>query len=323
MWPWAWLAAAVAVAVRFLSLFFSRKPFDPVAIVKEEHTEKSFIQKGQHFLVLYNPVSGSGRARIVLETYLLPILKELQVTADVVATSGQKHSRELLTAYVQEPSPAYHGIMVVSGDGMLSEVINGVSDGFQGNAEKMRRFFQTCPLIPIPAGTSNGTVASFGVNDVPSSMRRIVQCQRPRLIRLLKCVLLKNKSNQLSVDNIAKEEENYVDREIWAVQHISWGTTAEHDYWQEVRFRKLPHAVKTALAPVITILQQYFFRFRLSMKPGAPLDLKVKHTPDAKPWERVLPDVLEMDSVPMEANIITIMNVSHASPDIHFTPFSR
>lgn len=307
----------------FLSLFFRKKPFDAKKIVEEEHTKESFIQKGQRFLVLYNPVSGTGRARAVLESYVLPILNELEVVSDVKPTLGPNFAREFLTQHIQKPSFSYDGLIVISGDGMLSQVINGVSDGYQGDTEKIKHFFQNCPLVPIPAGTSNGITASFDIFNLETSMRRLVQTKHPRLIRLLKCILLKNKTEELTSLNIANEEDNVVDREIWAIQHISWATTAEHDYWQEVRFRKLPHAIKTTLAPLIAIGQQYFFRFRLTMKAGSPFQLQPNDSPTAKPWEKVAPESVEMENVLMEGNIVTAMNVSHASPEIHFAPFSR
>ena len=74
-------------------------------------------------LVLLNPASGSGAAASLFEGSVAPLLAAAGVATEVVRTTSAGHGTSVVAG--MELS-SYGGIVVVSGDGMVSEVVNGL-----------------------------------------------------------------------------------------------------------------------------------------------------------------------------------------------------
>ena len=98
------------------------------------------------YLVLINPNSGSGKARLVFYEHVVPVWSEANVSYVVFLTTHQNHARE----YIMTADLAiYRGILVVSGDGLVYEVINGLMS---------RADWQEAIKVPInqlPGGSAN------------------------------------------------------------------------------------------------------------------------------------------------------------------------
>jgi len=288
-----------------------RRPpsFHPKDCIAKYHRPSSYMHEGHHYLILYNPASGSGSSGVLLDTMISPILLELKITYDAIATTGPDFARKFVAQSIVGTVDMYNGIIVISGDGMMNQIVNGVADACAGNPEKMKEFFEKCPLILIPGGSSNGTCASFGGLTVESTIGLALKCENPRAIRLLKCSLLKLDDNGNEVH----------DRDIWSLLHISWGSVAEHDYWQEMKMRGVHPIIKNVLAPIFGIGQRLIFRARIIVAPGSYNPLKKE---EKTLWDGFMPNVEGFDS-DTETSIISAVNVTHAASDIMFAPLAR
>uniref|UniRef100_A0A672R5M4 DAGKc domain-containing protein n=1 Tax=Sinocyclocheilus grahami TaxID=75366 RepID=A0A672R5M4_SINGR len=89
---------------------------------------KVMLPRPRRLLLLVNPFSGRGQAMQWCQTHILPMIREANVSYNLIQTERQNHAREL----IKEISlPEWDGIVIVSGDGLLHEVnIVTVFDSF-------------------------------------------------------------------------------------------------------------------------------------------------------------------------------------------------
>ena len=90
------------------------------------------------FLVLINPVSGPGNAMTVWKEEVQPMLMHAGIDVKLVVTQYANHARKLMreagTAGVDELGLGvsslleFDCIMIIAGDGLIFEVINGIAD---------------------------------------------------------------------------------------------------------------------------------------------------------------------------------------------------
>ncbi len=74
-------------------------------------------------LVLLNPASGSGASSALYEGFVAPLFAAAGVATEVVRTTHAGHASSVVAA---ADLRLYSGIVVVSGDGLVSEVTNGL-----------------------------------------------------------------------------------------------------------------------------------------------------------------------------------------------------
>lgn len=122
-------------------------------IVKEKWTLSIDQIKGRKFLIIINPFSGSGKAPKIFKNQITPILNDNGCCYEVVTTCRRNEAFD----YVKNcPNLfSWDSITVVSGDGLLFEVFNGLMarDDWE-KAVKM-------PVGIIPGGSGNGLAASI------------------------------------------------------------------------------------------------------------------------------------------------------------------
>lgn len=80
--------------------------------------------RGRRLLVLVNPKSGVGSAAKIYKNVLEPILREAQIPHDMVLTTRGNYGRDLVVA---EDVSRWSGIVIISGDGLLFEVLQVLS----------------------------------------------------------------------------------------------------------------------------------------------------------------------------------------------------
>jgi diacylglycerol kinase (ATP) len=93
---------------------------------------------GRRLLAILNPISGSGRARM-LEPELERMAQAAGIGIQVVCTEAAGHARELAAG---ARAQGYDAVASVGGDGTINEVINGLGPG-------------GLPLLVVPQGTGN------------------------------------------------------------------------------------------------------------------------------------------------------------------------
>ena len=101
------------------------------------------------FLILVNPKSGAGKAKNLYHEHILPVMAEANLNNTVVFTQHANHAREYVKSIKLDD---WRGIVVVSGDGLIYEVINGLMDRTDWHqAIKI-------PIGQIPGGSANAVV---------------------------------------------------------------------------------------------------------------------------------------------------------------------
>ena len=225
------VALFLTLPLFFLVPFLRRRlnPFNAKEFVRKYHTKASYLQKGKGVLVFLNPVAGSGSAASIFREYVGPTLSEVGVKFEVVTTTGPSFTCDYLRELAKDGNIPHDGLIVISGDGLVHQVIQGIALACGHDILKMRKLYEMCPLIPIPAGSSNGVTSSFGYSNIPEILGGVLKCDAPRKVRLLQGIIYE------------KEEENKqelgVREVVWSLLHISWGCGSEFDYYQERKFR--------------------------------------------------------------------------------------
>uniref|UniRef100_A0A803V4K1 sphingosine kinase n=1 Tax=Ficedula albicollis TaxID=59894 RepID=A0A803V4K1_FICAL len=105
-----------------------------------------------HALVLLNPQSGSGRALDDFQAVVQPMLAEADIATTVFVTERPHHAHEKVR---DEDLSQWDTLVVMSGDGLLFEVVNGLMERPDWK-EAMKK-----PLCILPGGSGNALAASI------------------------------------------------------------------------------------------------------------------------------------------------------------------
>uniref|UniRef100_A0A7I4FBM7 sphingosine kinase n=1 Tax=Physcomitrium patens TaxID=3218 RepID=A0A7I4FBM7_PHYPA len=105
----------------------------------------------KRLLVLVNPFGGRKTGRKVFSASVEPLLKAAGITYTVKETQFQRHALDLAK---ESDLSQLDGIVCVSGDGVLVEVLNGLLE--RSDWERAIKM----PIGIIPAGTGNGLAKS-------------------------------------------------------------------------------------------------------------------------------------------------------------------
>jgi hypothetical protein len=111
-----------------------------------------------HYLVLVNPCSGPKRnGKEVAEKIIIPMLEESGIDCDLFVTQYAQHATErAAVATYEKDISEYDGLVLVGGDGMIHEVINGIMarDDHESVLSKLK-----CGIVGC--GTANGFATSL------------------------------------------------------------------------------------------------------------------------------------------------------------------
>lgn len=110
------------------------------------------IDKSKRLLLLINPNSGHGKAHQIYKKQVASVLGEAEVAHEVIITERPNHALEIVQSL---DLTKYSGIVILSGDGLLFEVYNGLLR--RSDSEQAIRF----PVGIIPGGSGNGLARSL------------------------------------------------------------------------------------------------------------------------------------------------------------------
>lgn len=99
-------------------------------------------------LILLNPKSGSGKARETFQKYVAPVFTEAEVPYELQVTKYANFAREFARRCTVDE---WRSIVVVGGDGIYYEVINGLFE-----RADWEHAIQAIPIGIIPCGSGNG-----------------------------------------------------------------------------------------------------------------------------------------------------------------------
>lgn len=108
-------------------------------------------QEKNRCLIIYNPISGKGINKKVLDEYK-KILHENGYSVDIVKTKYSSHATDTI-----KNADYYDVVFSIGGDGTLNEVVKG---NYLRDGEKLT-------ICPLPSGTCNDVASMFGYGNNP------------------------------------------------------------------------------------------------------------------------------------------------------------
>ncbi|EEF37693.1 sphingosine kinase 1 isoform X1 [Ricinus communis] len=166
------------------------------------------LGRPKRLLVFVNPFGGKRSASKIFFDTVKPLLEDADVQITLQETKHQLHAKEVTSTL---DISKYDGIVCVSGDGILVEVVNGLL------AREDWRDAIKLPLGMVPAGTSNGMAKSLldSVGEPCKASNAVLA-----IIRGHKC--------SLDVATILQGETKF-----FSVLMLSWGLVADIDIESE------------------------------------------------------------------------------------------
>lgn len=122
----------------------------------------------RRYLVVLNPVSGTKQAQSIFDSIVKKMLDEASIEHVLLVTSHANHAYEYVSNYKVNKITDYSVIVTIGGDGLIYEVINGLSYADSiSSIEDNVDLLSMIKLAPVPGGTGNGLVKSilFASND--------------------------------------------------------------------------------------------------------------------------------------------------------------
>ncbi|XP_052393358.1 sphingosine kinase 1-like [Carassius gibelio] len=111
----------------------------------------SEVRRPRGMMVLVNPQSGQGQAMALYNRHIQRMLTEADIPHTLFITERQNHARDLVRS---ADLTQWDALVVLSGDGLLFEVVNGLMD-----RPDWEKAIQT-PLGILPGGSGNALAAS-------------------------------------------------------------------------------------------------------------------------------------------------------------------
>ncbi|XP_059471901.1 sphingosine kinase 2-like isoform X2 [Neocloeon triangulifer] len=195
------------------------RPVPPVVLLPRDHLDQDFIAEipnsgeERRLLVFVNPKSGSGRAKEIFERRVAPLLIDAELPYDLHLTQGPNDARRFVRQR-HDLTTAYSDIIIVSGDGLMFEVINGLIERPDWES--------ACQLGLgiIPGGSGNGLAKSISfAQGEPYS-------QNPVLVSALNVV----KGHKSPMDLIRVETKSLI---TYSFLSIGWGLISDIDIESE------------------------------------------------------------------------------------------
>ncbi|KAG4948402.1 hypothetical protein JHK82_041585 [Glycine max] len=175
------------------------------------HKLREFIDslgRPKRLLVFVNPFGGKKSATKIFAEQVKPLFEDAHIQITVQETKHQLHAKEVARSL---DITKYDGIVCVSGDGILVEVVNGLLQREDWDtAIKM-------PLGVVPAGTGNGMAKSLldSVGD-PCEVANAV------------LAIIRGSKRPLDVATITQGETRF-----FSILMLAWGLVADIDIESE------------------------------------------------------------------------------------------
>ncbi|XP_044523044.1 sphingosine kinase 2 [Gracilinanus agilis] len=206
------------------------------------------LPRPPRLLLLVNPFGGRGLAWQWCKNHVLPMIAEAGLSFNLIQTERQNHARELVQGLRLSE---WDGIVTLSGDGLLYEVVNGLL---------ARPDWEEAVKIPVgvlPCGSGNalaGAVNQHGGFEPAIGLDLLLNCS------LLMCRGGGSPLDLLSV-NLASGAR------CFSILSVAWGFVSDVDIQSE-RFRVLGPA-RFTLGTVLRLASLHVYPGRLSYLPAS------------------------------------------------------
>ncbi|KAF5269962.1 hypothetical protein FQR65_LT05761 [Abscondita terminalis] len=111
------------------------------------------VKEDRRLLILLSPKSGAGKGRALFQKKIVPILQEAEVPFDLHITKYANYAREFVRSCQLFQ---WSSVIIVGGDGLLFEVINGIFERWDWSEAIKHISFGI-----IPGGSGNGLARSI------------------------------------------------------------------------------------------------------------------------------------------------------------------
>ena len=250
------------------------------------------------FLVYINPNSGSGKARTLFMERIKPIWAEAGIPYAVILTKHAnfafEHVRELDLTKIR-------GIFVVSGDGLVYEIINGLM-----SRQDWKEAIKT-PIGQLPGGSGNALASSICYLAKEAYIGLNTECFAMHM------GFLSSKYDILPMDLVAVDttphrKDESVSNRVYSFLGIEWAIIADVDYESE-KYRFLG-GFRFVVGALKRILNLKTYRGRLSFLPSSGT-----YTPKG---------ALNIIQHPVNNNEIAVENLDATKPSVKYlTPLNQ
>ncbi|KAK5922203.1 hypothetical protein CgunFtcFv8_019489 [Champsocephalus gunnari] len=255
-----------------------------VTVTADTEFSRSLLPRPRRLLLLVNPFSGRGQAMQWCQTHILPMIREANISYNLIQTERQNHAREL----IREISlPEWDGIIIISGDGLLHEVINGLME-----RPDWEQAIKT-PVGILPCGSGNALAGSINHH------AGYDMCLREPL--LLNCCFLLCRGGVRPMDVISVmtspppsvNSRPAAPRRLFSFLSVAWGFVSDVDIESE-RFRGLGSA-RFTLGTLVRIASLRSYKGRLSYLPPSinPVSPDTTPPPPRRPLSRSITEGLD------------------------------
>ncbi|XP_062447742.1 sphingosine kinase 1 isoform X4 [Rhea pennata] len=198
-------------------------------------------------LVLLNPLSGPGLALKDFQALVQPMLAEADVAPTVFVTERPHHAHEKVR---DEDLSQWDTLVVMSGDGLLHEVVNGLMERQDWEAAVKT------PLCILPGGSGNALAASinhYAGNDHAGKRELLTNCA---------FILCKGLHTQMDLVSLSTASGT----RLFSFLSFGWGFISDVDIASE-KYRKLGNA-RFTLGTLQHLVRLQVYQGRLSYLPA-------------------------------------------------------
>lgn len=249
----------------------------------------------KRLLVFINPVGGNKTARAIWGTLAFRMFEQAGIETDVRETTHQGHASEMVAS---ADLSQVDGIVCVSGDGLMVEVVNGLlrrSDSFD------------CVHIPlgiIPAGSANGLAASV-------LLRGGDRCD----VVSAALAIIRGHVQKLDVANVEQDGEV----KFHSVLSIGWGLASDTDI--EADSLRWVGPARFTIQGVVNIAKKRTYEGCLKiLSPGSQAGSLTGPKQQPQGGEG---DAPQWRTIEGKFSIVWALNVTHAASDNHTAPYAQ
>uniref|UniRef100_A0A3B3ZW29 sphingosine kinase n=1 Tax=Periophthalmus magnuspinnatus TaxID=409849 RepID=A0A3B3ZW29_9GOBI len=262
-------------------------------------------------MILVNPNSGRGQALQLFSGHVQTMLTEASVPYKLVITEAKNHARELVR---KVDLTQWDALVILSGDGLLFEVINGLMD-----REDWQQAIQT-PLGILPGGSGNALAASVHHYSFPSAGFS----QTKEL--LLSCGFMLCKGLVGSMDLVSVHLSSR--QRLFSFLSIAWGFVADVD----VESEKYRHVgpIRFLMGTLVRLATLRVYQGRLAYLPNTISKTSVETQSDGNTKALLLDSLLpsldepvpESWTVVKEEDFVLVLAIyqSHLAEDLWAAP---
>ncbi|EYB95654.1 hypothetical protein Y032_0157g3193 [Ancylostoma ceylanicum] len=200
-------------------------------------------------LVFVNPNSGSGKGVKTFRTRVEPQLKRNHIDYELIITTGPNHAKTIVRS--RDDLGKFNGVMILSGDGLVFEVINGLAE-----REDRASILPSSPIGIVPSGSGNGLLSSLFFS-------RGEPLKNPKFTERAIEISCSPSAHAQAVNLIHVQTDK---ADMAAFLSVGWGLMADIDIESE-RWRKSLGSNRFVLGGLIRAMNLRTYRGRLSYKP--------------------------------------------------------